>query len=139
VLELANVVYAVSRVVRAARGAGSGEVRGQRVEDGGRTSDGHLTPTLSPSGGEGGFRWKRNALRHSFCSYRLAEVKNAAQVSLEAGNSPQMIFQHYRELVTEQEAGAWFGITPEAAKAVRERVEAKQAAKVVRFPAKAAA
>jgi hypothetical protein len=50
-----------------------------------------------------------------------------------------MIFQHYRELVTEQEAGAWFGITPEAAKAVRERIEAKQAAKVVAFPVRAVA
>ena len=46
-----------------------------------------------------------------------------------------MIFQHYRESVTEKEAGAWFGITPETAKAVRERIEAKRAAKVVAFPA----
>ena len=69
----------------------------------------------------------------------LTEVESAAQVSLEAGNSPQMIFRHYRELVTEKEAGAWFGITPETATAVRERVEAKQAAKVVAFPARTAA
>jgi len=41
--------------------------------------------------------------------------------------------------VTEKEARAWFGIAPEAAKAVRERIEAKQAAKVVAFPARAAA
>jgi hypothetical protein len=40
--------------------------------------------------------WRHNALRHSFCSYRLADVKSAAQVALEAANSPQMIFQHYR-------------------------------------------
>jgi predicted urease superfamily metal-dependent hydrolase len=56
--------------------------------------------------------WRHNALRHSFCSYRLAEIKNAAQVALEAGNSPQMIFKHYRELVTEAEARQWFGIMP---------------------------
>ena len=61
-----------------------------------------------------GVPWKHNALRHSFCSYRLAEVKSAAQVALEAGNSPQMIFQHYRELVTEDEGKAWFGIKPQA-------------------------
>jgi integrase len=59
-------------------------------------------------------KWKHNALRHSFCSYRLAKEKNAAQVSLEAGNSPQMIFKHYRELVTEAEATEWFGIMPDA-------------------------
>ena len=38
--------------------------------------------------------------------------KNAAVVALEAGNSPQMIFKHYRELVTEKEADAWFSIVP---------------------------
>ena len=61
-----------------------------------------------------GVPWKKNALRHSFCSYRLAENKNAAQVALEAGNSPQMIFQHYRQLVTEAEATRWFAIRPKA-------------------------
>jgi hypothetical protein len=44
------------------------------------------------------FRWVRNGLRHSFCSYRLAEVKDAARVALEAGNSPGILFRHYREL-----------------------------------------
>ena len=60
------------------------------------------------------FDWKHNGLRHSFCSYRLAAIKNAAQVALEAGNSPQMIFKHYRQLVTEAEARKWFTVTPEA-------------------------
>jgi integrase len=58
------------------------------------------------------FVWKHNALRHSFCSYRLAVVKSAAQVALEAGNSPQMIFANYRQLVTEAEAAKWFGVSP---------------------------
>jgi hypothetical protein len=35
-----------------------------------------------------------------------------AQVALEAGNSPQMIFQHYRELMRPKEAKAWFAIGP---------------------------
>jgi integrase len=56
--------------------------------------------------------WKRNGLRHSFISYRLAEIKNVHQVSLEAGNSPQMVFAHYRQLVTETQATEWFGIVP---------------------------
>jgi integrase len=59
------------------------------------------------------FKWKRNALRHSFISYRLAAIKNTAEVALEAGNSPQMIFRHYRQLVTEAEAKKWFLIAPE--------------------------
>ena len=58
------------------------------------------------------FVWKHNAMRHSFVSFRLAAVKDAAQVALEAGNSPHMIFRHYRQLVTEKEAERWFSIYP---------------------------
>lgn len=56
-----------------------------------------------------------NGLRHSFISYRLADIQNAPQVELEAGNSPAMIFKHYRELVTREDAVQWFGIRPVAA------------------------
>lgn len=59
-----------------------------------------------------GVPWKHNGLRHSFISYRLALVKDVGQVSLEAGNSPQMVFKHYRQLVRESEARAWFAIHP---------------------------
>ena len=58
------------------------------------------------------FKWKQNALRHSFISYRVSETGNVANVSLEAGNSPQMIFQHYKELVQPDAAKAWFAIVP---------------------------
>ncbi len=54
-----------------------------------------------------------NGLRHSFITYRMAILKNAAQVALEAGNSPRMIFEHYRELATEAEANAWFAVRPD--------------------------
>ena len=56
--------------------------------------------------------WPRNVLRHSFISYRIATVKSADQVALEAGNSPSIIFKHYRELTTEDQADMWFGILP---------------------------
>jgi hypothetical protein len=56
--------------------------------------------------------WPRNVLRHSFISYRIAIVKSADQVSLEAGNSPSIIFKNYRELTTEDEAEKWFAILP---------------------------
>lgn len=58
------------------------------------------------------FTWKPNALRHSYASYRLAEIKDAARVALEMGNSPSMLFRNYRELVTEQQAAEWFSILP---------------------------
>jgi hypothetical protein len=56
--------------------------------------------------------WPRNVLRHSFISYRIAVVKSADQVALEAGNSPSIIFKHYRELTTEDQADKWFAILP---------------------------
>jgi integrase len=59
-----------------------------------------------------GIKWPHNGLRHSYISYRIAEIKDAARVALEAGNSPEIIFKHYRELVTGQEAREWFSITP---------------------------
>ena len=58
------------------------------------------------------FGWKHNGLRHSFISYRVAETQNVAQVALEAGNSPQVIFRNYRELVTPKAAEDWFNISP---------------------------
>ena len=54
-----------------------------------------------------------NGLRHSFITYRMAVLKNAAQVALEAGNSPRMIFEHYRELATKGEGNAWFAVRPD--------------------------
>ena len=58
-------------------------------------------------------QWPHNGLRHSFISYRVAKVQNVAQVALEAGNSPQVIFSHYRELVKPAEAEKWFSIVPQ--------------------------
>jgi integrase len=60
-----------------------------------------------------GVAWKQNALRHSYASYRLAQVQNAAQVALEMGNSADVIFKHYRELVRPADAVKWFSISPE--------------------------
>ncbi len=56
--------------------------------------------------------WRQNALRHSFISYRVAETGDVARTSLEAGNSPKQVFRHYREVVDEAAARAWFSITP---------------------------
>ena len=56
--------------------------------------------------------WRKNALRHSYISYRLADTQNAHRVAIEAGNSENIIFKNYRELVTEEEARAWFSILP---------------------------
>jgi integrase len=58
------------------------------------------------------FLWKRNGLRHSFCSYRLAITQNINLVALEAGNSSTMIHKHYKQLVSPADAQAWFNTLP---------------------------
>jgi integrase len=56
--------------------------------------------------------WKRNGLRHSYCTYRMAVVQNEHIVSSEMGNSPTMVYQNYRELVTQEWGCQWFSIRP---------------------------
>jgi integrase len=63
---------------------------------------------------DAGLRSKHNGLRHSFGSFRLAIVKDPAQVAYEMGNSVQMVFKHYRKVVEESEAQRWFAIVPES-------------------------
>ena len=60
-------------------------------------------------------RWPNNGLRHSYATYRLAQCQDAAKVALEMGNTPVMIFRHYRELVMPEDAAAWWNIFPEEA------------------------
>ncbi len=55
-----------------------------------------------------------NGFRHSYISYRVAQINDTARVALECGNSPEVIFQHYRELVGPDEAAAWFAVSPVA-------------------------
>ncbi len=102
-------------------------------------SEPFLFDLMRDAGNDSGVKWKHNALRHSFISYRVAEIKNVNEVAMEAGNSPDMIFKHYRELVTEKEADAWFGVTPDAVKAAKAAMEAQRAEKVVAIPVTAAA
>ena len=73
-----------------------------------RRSRGTVMPGAETAEDEGWkpFLWKHNALRHSFISYRVAQTQNVAQVALEAGNSPGMIFKHYHELVRPDAAKA---------------------------------
>jgi integrase len=59
-----------------------------------------------------GVKWKRNALRHSFGSYRMERTKNEGQVALEMGNSPQVVKDHYFEIVDERAAKAYWSIKP---------------------------
>lgn len=55
--------------------------------------------------------WPEDVLRHSFCSYRLAQTKNIGQVAEEAGNSPQIIRKHYRRPIPQKQGDEYFSIT----------------------------
>jgi integrase len=54
--------------------------------------------------------WKKNALRHSFGSYRTEQLKNLGQVALEMGNSARIVQEHYHDVVKAKEAEKYWGI-----------------------------
>ena len=56
--------------------------------------------------------WPQDAMRHSFASYHLAKHRNENETALVMGNSPQMLFNHYRALVRPDEATKFFSIMP---------------------------
>jgi integrase len=59
-----------------------------------------------------------NGLRHSYATYRLADVQSADQVALEMGNSPRKLFQNYRELATKAQGERWSSVMPAASEKV---------------------
>ena len=105
-----------------------------------RSQKGEVPPGAETAEIEGWepFACKHNALRHSFIGYRLGAIQNTAQVALEAGNSPQMIFRHYRELVRPTEAEKWFAAALAAVEAAKAARAAGAEGKIVRLPKTAA-
>jgi integrase len=65
-----------------------------------------------------GVKWKANAMRHSYASYRFALTGDAGRVAGECGNSASVIHKHYRELVKPADAVKWFNVAPEVSKNV---------------------
>jgi len=57
--------------------------------------------------------WKMDILRHSYGTYRLPLLKSADALALEMGNSPDVIFRHYRRPMNELSASAYFDLRPE--------------------------
>jgi integrase len=74
------------------------------------------TPADEQSGkkGQAPVEWKQNGLRHSYASYRFAQLGDAGRVAGELGNSAVVVHRHYRELVKPADALAWFAIKPES-------------------------
>jgi hypothetical protein len=57
--------------------------------------------------------WRRNALRHSFISFRAAQCGSLGQTALEAGNSESEARRSYNDAKSKKEADAWFGVFSE--------------------------
>jgi integrase len=81
-----------------------------------RLSAGSLEKARKETVKAAGVPWKNNGLRDSFISYRLADTQAEQQVALEAGNSPGVVFNHYRTVVTQAEAIRYFSVTPDKEK-----------------------
>ena len=61
-----------------------------------------------------GLKWRRNGLRHSWISYRVSQTGSVHQVSLEAGNSAEIVKSTYLEVTDQPTADEWFKITPQS-------------------------
>jgi len=59
-------------------------------------------------------KWETNAMRHSFGSYYYALTGNSLETSRLLGHkaSDQVLFDHYRALVTKEHAEAYFALYP---------------------------
>jgi integrase len=56
--------------------------------------------------------WPHNALRHSFGSYHYAQYRDENRTAAEMGNSPAVVFRHYRALVKRETADAFWSLRP---------------------------
>ena len=56
--------------------------------------------------------WKHNGLRHSYVSYQMAVLRDAAKVAEQCGNSPEQVQANYKANALESEAKKWFAIKP---------------------------
>ena len=81
----------------------------RRMKEAGRRSCSGRTPSELAS----------ECVAPRFGSYHLASFPDAATLALQMGNSPAMIFKHYRELVKLREAAAHWNIRPALADNVR--------------------
>jgi len=58
-------------------------------------------------------QWPTNGHRHSYASYHLAAYQDAGKTAFQLGHpSPDLLYAHYRNLVTRKQGEAYFGIKP---------------------------
>jgi integrase len=59
--------------------------------------------------------WPKDVLRHSAASYLYAAWRDAGKVAAELGNSASILMRHYRELVSAEDAAAFWALRPAVA------------------------
>ena len=79
--------------------------------------NGEFQPALAIDGirriaRKAGIELPENAFRHSYISHAVAATGDIPRVSLDAGNSPDEVNKHYRQLVSERDGKAWFDVRP---------------------------
>jgi len=57
-------------------------------------------------------QWPHNAMRHSFGSYFYAKTKEENRTAAEMGNSPAVVFKHYRAIVRNGDENKYWAIMP---------------------------
>lgn len=57
-------------------------------------------------------KWPHDVLRHSYCTYHLAQHKNEHLTAQQAGNSPQILRKHYDAVATPEDAKKFFSLIP---------------------------
>lgn len=59
----------------------------------------------------GGKEIPLNALRHSYCSYKLAQTQDSVKTAYEMGHtSPRLVYETYANAVSRRDAAAWWAL-----------------------------
>jgi hypothetical protein len=59
-----------------------------------------------------GGEWPRNICRHSYGSYRNAQIRDMGKVAEEMGSSVTMLHRHYHNPQPQETGNAWFALRP---------------------------
>jgi len=85
-----------------------------------RKADGRVAPfnrrnwhiLFSKAGTDADVELPINVLRHTFGSFHYAQHRNENLTASEMGNSPDVVFRHYRSVVSAESAKLFWGIVP---------------------------